>query len=85
MSEPDSAPIPERPRDAGVAETEPEAVSALEGARTLANEARERLTARGFRGEQIRKWADAYIERFGAGDVDQFVAWIDRKEHEAGA
>jgi hypothetical protein len=82
MTERDPAPIPERPRDAGVAETEPEAVSALEGARILANDAREQLTARGFGDEQIRKWADAYIERFGAGDVDQFIAWIDREEHD---
>jgi hypothetical protein len=82
MSERDPAPIPERPRDAGVAETEPEALSALEGARILANEAREELTARGFGGEQIRKWADAYIERFGAGDVEQFIAWIEAEEHD---
>jgi hypothetical protein len=82
MSERDPGPIPERPRDAGVAETEPEALSALEGARLLANEAREELTARGFGGEQIRKWADAYIERFGAGDVEQFIAWIEREEHD---
>ena len=80
MSERDPAPIPERPREAGVAETQPEAVSALEGARILANDARERLSERGFGDEQIRKWADAYIERFGAGDVDQFVAWIEREE-----
>ncbi len=80
MSEPDPAPIPERPRDAGVAETEPEALSALEGARLLANDAREQLSARGFGDEQIRKWADAYIERFGAGEVDQFIEWIESEE-----
>jgi hypothetical protein len=82
MSEHDPAPTPERPRDAGVAETEPEALSALEGARILANDAREELSARGFDDEQIRKWADAYIERFGAGEVGQLIAWIDREEHD---
>lgn len=80
MSERDPAPIPERPRDAGVAETEPDELGALEGARVLQNDAREQLTARGFGDDQIRKWADAYIERFGAGDVEQFIAWIDSEE-----
>jgi hypothetical protein len=48
----------------------------------LANDAREQLSARGFGDEQIRKWADAYIERFGAGEVEQFIAWIEREEHD---
>jgi hypothetical protein len=81
MTDADPAPTPERPRDAGVAETEPDELGALEGARVLENDAREQLSARGFDDEQIRKWADAYIERFGAGDVEQFVAWIEREEH----
>ncbi len=46
MTEPDPAPIPELPRDAGVAETEPDELGALEGARVLENDAREQLSAR---------------------------------------
>lgn len=67
---------PERPRDAGVPEEVPEATSAIEGARILANEARERLRQDGFTDDEIDKWAETYITEVGAGDVDELVAWI---------
>jgi hypothetical protein len=70
---------PEGPRDAGVPEEVPEALSAIEGARILANEARERLRGDGFTDDQIDKWAETFITEVGSGDVDQLVAWIARQ------
>jgi hypothetical protein len=71
---------PERPRDAGVPEEVPEALSAIEGARILGNEARERLRGEGFTDDEIDQWAEAFITEIGAGDVDQLVAWIGLQE-----
>ena len=71
---------PERPRDAGVPEETPEQLSAIEGARTLANESRERLTADGFTNDQIDQWAKTFITEDDAGSVDDFIAWIARQE-----
>ena len=71
---------PERPLDAGVPEEVPEALSAIEGAHILANEARERLRGEGFTDDEIDKWAETFITEVGAGDVDQLVAWIGRQE-----
>jgi hypothetical protein len=71
---------PERPRDAGVPEEVPEELSAIEGARILANEARERLRADGFTDDQIDQWARTFITENDAGTVDDFVAWIKRQE-----
>lgn len=71
---------PERPRDAGVPEEVPEELSAIEGARILANEARERLRGDGFTDDEIDKWAESFITEVSAGDVEQFVAWIGRQE-----
>jgi hypothetical protein len=73
--------IPESPAEAGVKAEEP-SLTAIEGARLLANEARPALTALGFDDEQIRVWADTYIERVGAGTVEQFVDWIRSNENE---
>lgn len=71
---------PERPRDAGVPEEVPEELGAIEGARILANEARERLRGDGFTDDQIDQWAESFITEVSAGDVEQFVAWIGRQE-----
>ncbi len=71
---------PERPLDAGVPEEVPEALSAIEGARILANEARERLRADGFTDDEIDKWAESFITEVGAGEVDDLVDWIRRQE-----
>jgi hypothetical protein len=72
--------IPERPRDAGVPEEVPEELGAIEGARILANEARERLRADGFSDDQIDEWAEAFITEVGSGDVDELVEWISQRE-----
>jgi len=75
---------PERPRDAGVPETVPDAVTAIEGARILANEARDRLRADGFTDAQIDEWAEAFISEQGSGEADDLVAWIAAREHRSG-
>jgi hypothetical protein len=72
--------IPERPRDAGVPEEVPESVSAIEGARILANEARDRLHADGFTDDQIDQWAESFITEMSAGSVDELIAWIGQQE-----
>jgi hypothetical protein len=71
---------PERPRDAGVPEEVPESLGAIEGARTLANEARERLRADGFSDDQIDQWAETFITEVGSGDVEELVGWIAEQE-----
>lgn len=71
---------PERRRDSWVAASESEPLSVLLGARLLANEAGPKLRALDFDDEQINTWADAYIERFGAGSVQQFVSWIKHQQ-----
>jgi hypothetical protein len=73
-------PRPERPRDAGVEEDAPSSLSSLEGARVLANEARERLRADGFSDSDIDRWADAFLAENGTGEVDDLVEWIKRQE-----
>jgi hypothetical protein len=70
---------PERPRDAGVPEEVPAELSAIEGARILANEARERLTSDGFTDDQIDRWAETFITEVGSGTVDELVEWIARR------
>jgi hypothetical protein len=55
-----------------------------EGARELADQATERLRARGFDDEQIRRWSESYIAQEGSGDVDGLIAWVARQETEAG-
>jgi len=75
MAEPD----PTTPADVGVTEQVPE-LTAIEGARTLGNDARERLHADGFDDAQIDAWAETFIAEVGSGTVDQFVAWITRRQ-----
>ena len=75
-------PEPAKPEDVGVAEEVPELMQ-LEGARTLGNDARERLHADGFDDQQIDAWAETFIAEVGSGTVDQFVAWIATQERNA--
>ena len=76
---PEPEPVPVKPEDVGVAEEVPELMQ-IEGARTLGNDARERLHADGFDDEQIDAWAETFIAEVSSGTVDQFVAWIARQE-----
>lgn len=71
--------LPEDPVEAGVAEQEPDS-GHIEGARLLANDAREFLRARGFDDEQIRERAEAYISERSNGDVDGLLGWIVDRE-----
>lgn len=73
---------PERPADAGVPEEIPDELGQIEGARTLANAARERLRAEGFTDDEIDEWADTFIAETSSGDVEQFIAWIAARERE---
>ncbi len=66
------------PAQAGVPERTPDETR-IEGARTLADEAREALHARGFDDEAIRKWAETYIDRQGSGSLDDFLGWVDEQ------
>jgi len=72
-------PTPESPSDAGVEEEVPE-LSQIEGARILGNDARTRLHADGFDDAQIDAWAETFIAEQSSGTVDEFVAWIARRE-----
>ncbi|HEY3723420.1 MAG TPA: hypothetical protein VGN59_08680 [Acidimicrobiia bacterium] len=72
-------PEPMKPADAGVTEEVPELME-IEGARTLGNEARQRLHADGFDDAQIDAWAETFIAEVGSGTVEQFVAWIAAQE-----
>jgi hypothetical protein len=74
---------PEEPHEAGVPEKLADA-SHEEGARILADEARDRLKDRGFTDEQIREWAETYIADEGSGSVDGLIEWIARQEHQQG-
>jgi len=70
---------PEEPHEAGVPEKTADA-SHEEGARILADEARNRLKNQGFTDKQIREWAETYVADEGSGDVDTFIAWIAEQE-----
>jgi hypothetical protein len=70
---------PEEPHEAGVPEKTADAHHE-EGARILADEARERLKDRGFTDQQIREWAETYIAEHGSGSVDGLIAWIAEQE-----
>jgi len=70
---------PEEPHEAGVPEKVADQ-SHEEGARILADEARDQLTARGFTDEQIREWAETYIAEEGSGSVEGLIDWIARRE-----
>jgi hypothetical protein len=83
MNEENTMPEPEptSPADVGVPEEVPE-LSQIEGARLLGNDARERLHADGFDDAQIDEWAETFIAEVSSGTVDQFVAWISRRERD---
>ena len=70
---------PERPNESGVEESTPPTMQ-VEGARVLADDAKPLLEGKGFTDDQIRRWADTYIAEAGSGDVESFVAWIDRQQ-----
>jgi len=74
---------PEEPHEAGVPEKVADQ-SHEEGARILADEARDQLTARGFTDEQIREWAETYIADEGSGSVEGLIDWIARRERKNG-
>jgi hypothetical protein len=71
---------PEEPHEAGVPEKLADR-SHEEGARILADEARDKLAPRGFTDQQIREWAETYIAEEGSGSVDGLIAWIARQEN----
>ena len=75
-------PTPAMPAEVGVTEAVP-ALTAIEGARILGNEARERLHADGFDDAQIDAWAETFIAEQSSGSVEQFVAWIANREASA--
>jgi hypothetical protein len=70
---------PTRPEAQGVPDASPDPMD-LEAARLLANEARPTLHAQGFDDEQIDAWATTYTARFGSGDTDRFLAWIETEQ-----
>lgn len=78
--------VPEPPSAEGLTPPELEEVE-IEGARLLANEARQRLRADGFTDRQINAWARTYytqdIDGVDEGDVDGLVEFI-RAEEAAG-
>jgi len=53
---------------------QPEAAE-VESARLLANQARDRLEARGLEGDEIRRLADEFVARDRGEDLDTFVEW----------
>jgi hypothetical protein len=82
MSATEPEPVPASPSDVGVEEEVPD-LPQIEGARLLGNDARERLHDDGFDDTQIDEWAETFIAEVGSGTVDQFVAWINRREGRA--
>ena len=72
--------VPAEPHEYGIVESEPDSAHA-EAARVLADEAEDRLAARGFTDDEIRHWAEVYSREERSGDVETFLAWIDQREH----
>ncbi len=74
---------PDFPEEDGIAEPELPEVD-VEGARLLANEARDRLRPDGFTDDEIDAWTRAYFESdaggAGEGDVDGLVAYIEAEQ-----
>lgn len=71
--------VPEEPREAGVPQPEPDSAH-IEGAELLADQAADTLGEQGFSREEILAWAEAYVAARGAGDVDDFLAWMREQE-----
>lgn len=57
----------------------PEAAG-IESARTLANEARERLRSQGLDDPTIDKLADRFVGEDRGEDVDVFIEWAQRQD-----
>lgn len=80
---PDDDIFPESPRAEGLERPELRTVE-VEGARLLANEARERLRRDGFGDDQIDAWAITFYTRpeggRDEGSVDDLVAFIHAEE-----
>ncbi len=72
---------PDTPDQEGVPAPEPDDAH-REGAHLLANDARDELRAAGFDDEQIRRWAEAYVDHESSGDAASFVAWVRRQQDE---
>ncbi len=70
---------PERPEDEGLREPELPQVD-IEGARLLANEARERLHADGFDDAQVDAWVRVYFEQGHEGTVEGLLAFIEAEQ-----
>jgi len=70
---------PDRPEEEGLTEPELPEVD-IEGARLLANEARDRLHADGFTDDEIDAWVRVYFEQEHEGTVDGFVAFIAEQQ-----
>lgn len=70
---------PKEPSDAGIPQDHPRPAQE-EAAHQLAAEARPRLEDRGFSDVQIDDWADAYLARGEAGDVEHFLSWVQTQE-----
>ncbi len=66
---------PDLPEQEGLAEPELPQVD-VEGARLLANEARDRLHADGLTDDQIDAWVRVYFEQGHEGTVEGLVAFI---------
>ena len=66
---------PDLPEDEGLSEPELPEVD-VEGARLLANEARERLQAEGFDDDEIEAWVRVYFEQQHEGTVDGLIRFI---------
>lgn len=83
MTPPADDVTPEFPGEEGVAEPELPEVD-VEGARLLANEARDRLRPDGFTDDEIDAWTRAYFESSvggrGEGDVEGLVAFIEAEQ-----
>ena len=71
--------IPEDPRDAGLLPVKL-TIEEVEPAHLLANEARSHLRRVGFSDDEIDDWARELIARYGAGDVEELLAWTARQE-----
>lgn len=72
-------PEPDAPEEEAVAAPEPDDAH-REAAHLLANEARAELRAKGFDDEQIRRWAEAYVDHERSGDAQRFIAWVDSQQ-----
>jgi len=72
--------IPERPKDAHIAEVDPDTAH-CEAAHLLAEEAGPQLLADGFSLDQILAWAKAFLVSNRSGCVDCFITWIAEQEH----